>query len=315
MLTISVGVSLYPGDGSTGSELLRNADSAMYHSKNLGRNTYSFYKNEMNKHVSRRLALEEQLHGAIDRNEFTVKYQPKVSLVSGELIGAEALVRWDNAVLGSVSPDEFIPVAERTGLIVALGEFVLQEAISFIAKWQRGFGAAFRMAVNLSPRQFRDPNLVAFVRQCLLEKNVSPDCLEMEITEGVLMSGHAYINEALAELKAMNITLAMDDFGTGYSSLNYLRKYPFDVLKIDRSFISEITNNAADRELVQASIALAQGLKLTVVAEGIETEEQLSMLRSLGCDFGQGYLFGKPMAPEELSSMFSRAYLRAINSE
>jgi len=294
--------------------LLRNADSAMYHSKNLGRNTYSFYKNEMNHGVSRRLALEEQLHGALERSEFRVFYQPKVDLADGRLVGAEALLRWDNPALGNVSPEEFVPIAERTGMIVALGEFVLSEAVDFISRWQRGFGAAFRMAVNLSPRQFRDPNLIPFIRKCLDQKSIPPECLEMEITEGVLMSGHAYIDEALAELKAMNITLAMDDFGTGYSSLSYLRKYPFDVLKIDRSFINEITYNAADLELVQASIALAQGLKLSVVAEGIETEEQLAVLRDIGCDYGQGYLFGKPMGAEELSSMFHRTYMKLVQS-
>ena len=314
MLTISVGISMFPGDGDTGSELLRNADSAMYHSKSLGRNTYSFYKDEMNQDVSRRLALEEQLHGALERHEFRVVYQPKVDLVSGQLVGAEALVRWHNTALGTVSPDEFIPIAERTGLIVALGEFVLTDAIELIARWQRGFDASFRMAVNLSPRQFRDPNLISFVEQCLQKAGVSPECLEMEITEGVLMGGHAYIDDALTRLKAMNITLAMDDFGTGYSSLSYLRKYPFDVLKIDRSFINEITYNAADLELVQASIALAQGLKLKVVAEGIETEEQLEVLRSLNCDYGQGYLIGKPMAAEELSSMFHRSYIKLVKS-
>ena len=314
MLTLSVGISMFPGDGDTGSELLRNADSAMYHSKNLGRNTYSFYKDEMNLGVSRRLALEEQLHGALERCEFKVHYQPKVDLADGRLVGAEALLRWDNPALGSISPDEFIPIAERTGMIVALGEFVLSEAVDFIARWQRGFGASFRMAVNLSPRQFRDPNLITFIRQCLQQKGIPPECLEMEITEGVLMSGHAYIDEALASLKAMNISLAMDDFGTGYSSLSYLRKYPFDVLKIDRSFINEITYNAADLELVQASIALAQGLRLSVVAEGIETEEQLAVLRGLGCDYGQGYLFGKPMSAEDLSSMFHRTYLKLVKS-
>jgi len=268
----------------------------------------------MNQNVSRRLALEEQLHGALNRHEFEVFYQPKVSLDDGLLIGAEALIRWNNVALGAVSPDEFIPIAERTGMIVSLGEFVLCEAIDFMSSWKRGFDASFRMAINLSPHQFRDPNLVPFVRQALQKKSLSPDCLEMEITDGVLMSGHAYIDEALAELKAMNISLAMDDFGTGYSSLSYLRKYPFDVLKIDRSFINDITTNAADRELVQASLALAQGLKLSVVAEGIETEEQLTLLRDLGCNYGQGYLFGKPMAAKELTDMYRRSCLKLIKS-
>jgi diguanylate cyclase (GGDEF)-like protein len=315
LLTISVGIAMYPGDGNTGSELLRNADSAMYHSKGIGRNTYSFFKDEMNHNVSRRLVLEEQLHGAFERDEFEVLFQPKVSLEDGSLIGAEALVRWHNTALGSVSPTEFIPIAERTGFIVTLGKFVLCQAIGMIGDCQRLFGSSFRMAVNLSPRQFRDPGLVPFIRECLQEKGVSADCLEMEITEGVLMSGHAYIDEAIAALKAMNITLAMDDFGTGYSSLSYLRKYPFDVLKIDRSFIHDITENTADRELVQAGIAMAQGLKLAVVAEGIETEPQLALLRELGCDYGQGFLFGKPVSADKLYSVFGGACLRLVSSD
>jgi EAL domain-containing protein (putative c-di-GMP-specific phosphodiesterase class I) len=238
-----------------------------------------------------------------------------VSLENGSLIGAEALVRWHNAVLGTVSPAEFIPIAERTGFIVTLGKFVLSEAIGLVGHCQRLFGSSFRMAVNLSPRQFRDPGLVPFIRECLQDRRVPSDCLEMEITEGVLMSGHAYIDEAIAALKAMNITLAMDDFGTGYSSLSYLRKYPFDVLKIDRSFIHDITEKPADRELVQAAVAMAQGLKLVVVAEGIETEQQLAMLRELGCNYGQGFLFGRPVSADKLCSVFGGTCLRLVRSD
>ena len=314
MLTISVGVALYPGDGDSESELLRNADSAMYHSKSLGRNTYSYFTNEMNQNVSRRLSLEEQLHGALERNEFEVFYQPKVRLSDGELIGAEALIRWTNSALGSVPPDEFISIAERSGQIIDIGKFVLVQAVKFIKNWQVSFGAEFRLAVNLSPRQFRDPDLVAFLLDILDKEGVSPECLEMEVTEGVLMSGHSYVIDAIEQLKNNNITIAMDDFGTGYSSLSYLRKFPFDVLKIDRSFVSDISESYSDRKLVQASIAMAQSLNLKVVAEGVETEEQLEFLRDLECDYGQGFLFGKPMPAEDMASMFKNSRVRLIYS-
>lgn len=304
MLTTSLGIAVFPEDGDNASELLRNADSAMYHSKDLGRNTYSYFTEAMNREVSRRLSLEEQIHGALDRNEFTVLYQPQVEISSGRIIGAEALLRWHNPALGNVSPVEFIPIAEQTGLIVSLGQFVLIEALGTVAKWQQDHDPKVRMAVNLSPRQFRDPELVSFVKKAIKQAGVTGDSLELEITEGVLMSGHAYIDDALTALSDLGVCIAMDDFGIGYSSLSYLRNYPFDVLKIDRSFIIDITEDRADRELVNAAVAMAHSLKLKVVAEGVETEVQLAYLKQLGCDYGQGYLFGKPAPAEKITEMF-----------
>lgn len=303
ILTASIGISLYPDDGDTSSELLRNADSAMYHSKEQGRNTYSYFTDEMNRGVSRRLQLEEQMHGALSRHEFRVCYQPKVKLGNGRIVGAEALLRWHNPALGEVSPLELIPIAEHNGLIVPIGRFVLKEAVDQAAQWRRAFGDAFTMAVNLSPRQFRDPNLLDFIERTVSEAGVAAASLELEMTEGVLMSGYAQIDDKLAALNQLGVRIAMDDFGTGYSSLSYLRSYPFDVLKIDREFVSDVTHDAADQALVSAAIAMAHGLGLEVVAEGIETPEHVAFLRRQGCDFGQGYFFGKPMTAAEMTAL------------
>jgi diguanylate cyclase (GGDEF)-like protein/PAS domain S-box-containing protein len=305
VLTASIGISLYPDDGENLSELLRNADSAMYHSKEQGRNTYSYFTDEMNQGVSQRLRIEEQMHGALHRGEFSLRYQPKVELASGRIIGAEALLRWRNPVLGEISPLEFIPIAEQTGQIVSIGKFVLTQALEMAAFWQQTTGRPFSVAVNLSPRQFRDPNLVAFVENAIRVTEVAAAALELEITEGVLMNGHAYIDDALTALSKLGVSIAMDDFGTGYSSLSYLRNYPFDVLKIDREFVNDIADDTADRELVNAAIAMAHGLGLKVVAEGVETQAQLNYLRSRDCDYGQGYLFSKAVTSSELTAMIA----------
>lgn len=306
ILTASVGISVYPKDGDNVSTLLRNADSAMYHAKDLGRNTYSYFTDSMNKEVSRRLMLEEQMHGALDRSEFRLLYQPLIDIDSETIIGVEALLRWSNPKLGDVFPDEFIPIAEQTGFIIPIGKFVLTEALNMIYQWQQNFESKFRIAVNLSPRQFRDPNLVKFIEQALEKSNVSAASLELEITEGVLMSGHTFIDEALAALCNLGVGLAMDDFGTGYSSMSYLRKYPFNTLKIDRSFVNDITVDSADRELVNATIAMAHGLGLKVVAEGVETKEQLIHLVKQDCEYAQGYFFSKPVLPEKIIEMLEK---------
>ena len=301
----SIGVAIYPDDGDNASELLRKADSAMYHAKELAWNTYSFFTETMNRDVSRRLALEEQMHGALGRREFEVHYQPKIDIGSGRIIGSEALLRWNNPALGNVSPVEFIPIAEQTGLIVTIGRFVLAEAIANTALWQQDYDADFCIAVNLSPRQFRDAQMTSFIAETMQQHELALGSLELEITEGVLLAGHSFIDETLAELKDIGVTIAMDDFGTGYSSLSYLRKYPFDVLKIDRVFISDITVDQADRELINATIAMAHGLNLKVVAEGVETDGQLKYLKEQGCDYAQGYLFSKPISAGELTELFN----------
>jgi diguanylate cyclase (GGDEF)-like protein/PAS domain S-box-containing protein len=301
ILTSSIGISVYPEDGDDATVLLRNADSAMYHAKESGRNTYSYFTDAMNQEVSRRLNLEEQIHGAIERREFTVFYQPQIEIASGRIIGAEALLRWNNPAIGNVSPVEFIPVAEQTGMIIPLGKLVLQEALDAAREWQSEFDDRFRIAINLSPRQFRDPDLVQYIEGSLGDFGIGGESLELEITEGVLLSGHTYVQQSLAAFNRLNISLAMDDFGTGYSSINYLRSYPFDVIKIDRSFVNDITSDPKDRELINAMIAMAHGLNLKVVAEGVETTEQLQHLKELGCDYAQGYLFSKPVPREAFS--------------
>jgi diguanylate cyclase (GGDEF)-like protein/PAS domain S-box-containing protein len=303
VLTASVGIAVYPDDGDNPSELLRNADSAMYHAKDQGRNTYSYFTDAMNQEVSRRLHLEEQMHGALDRGEFRLCYQPQVDVASGRIVSVETLLRWHNPTLGEVLPTEFIPIAEQTGHIVPIGQFVMTTALVMCGEWQKRYGQRLSLAVNLSPRQFRDPDLVSAIAQAINVSGVDAGSLELEITEGVLMSGHAYIAEALTALNEMGVGIAMDDFGTGYSSLSYLRNYPFDTLKIDRDFINNITEDRADRELVNAAIAMAHSLGIKVVAEGVETAAQLALLTSLGCELVQGYLFSEPLAAEALAEL------------
>ncbi|WP_051221374.1 PAS domain S-box protein [Neptunomonas japonica] len=301
--TVSIGVSVYPTDGLTPAELLRQADAAMYHSKEQGRNTYNFYTQQMNEDVARRLLIEEQLRAALGKNEFQVYFQPVVDLKKRKVIGAEALLRWNNEVLGQVAPDEFIPIAEQTGLIVAIGRYVLEQAVTVASGWRNEFSPNFRVAVNISPRQFRDATLVTFIHDLLARFNLPASGIELEITEGVLMTGHAMIDVALSDLNSMGIGISMDDFGTGYSSLSYLRSYPFDTLKVDKSFINDITLDQADLQLVSAAIAMGQGLGLKVIAEGVETEEQYQLLLEQQCDYAQGYLFSRPVPADEFEKI------------
>lgn len=307
LLTASLGIAIYPDDGDIPSELLRKADTAMYYAKAQGRNTYQYFTASMNKDVSRRLLLEQHLHGALGHGELFLHYQPLVEVPSRTIIGFETLLRWRNPTLGDISPVEFIPIAEKTGLIMPIGRFVLAEALGVVAHWQKRYGQAFKVAVNLSPRQFRDPELLQQVETAIEQAGISPDSLELEITEGVLMSGHSSIDQTLAVLSQLGVGIAMDDFGTGYSSLNYLRRYPFNTLKIDRSFVHDITIDPRDRELVNAAIAMAHGLGLNVIAEGVERDEQLDYLAQQGCDFAQGYLFSQPVSAEEIDEMLKQS--------
>ncbi|MEH6354810.1 MAG: EAL domain-containing protein [Marinobacter sp.] len=300
ILTLSIGIAIYPKNGDFASDLLRNADTAMYQAKASGRNGYSFFTKEMNDIMLRRFEIEEQLSSALERNEFEVYFQPKIDIKDGNVVGAEALIRWHNPGLGNVTPDEFIPISEHTGLIVPIGKYVIEKALGFLNEWQNAHQREYTMAVNLSPRQFRDRGLMDFIQKSLDDENTKPGNLEFEITEGVLMIGKSYIDAALHELHKLGVKLSMDDFGTGYSSLSYLRKYSFDVLKIDRSFVSGITLKKSDCDLVKATIAMAHSLGLLVVAEGVEMREQLTLLEELGCDLAQGYYFSKPVPAKEL---------------
>lgn len=305
LLTLSVGIALYPDDAETPSELLRKADSAMYHSKEQGRNTYSFYTESMNRRVTERIMIEQQMHIGFEFEEFYLEYQPQYRIHDKSLCAVEALLRWKNRKLGQISPVEFIPVAEQSGMILKLGEYVLDTALLQLAQWNI-LKPDLRMAINLSPRQFRDPGLVDQIIQRIRSHKIYPQQLELEITEGVLISGHGHIQEALDRLHQHEILLSMDDFGTGYSSLSYLRKYPFDIVKIDRSFIQDIDHDPADRELVGASIAMAHGLGLRVVAEGVENSTHLNYLEELSCDVGQGYYFSKPVNASAIEQILQR---------
>ncbi|HRY15370.1 MAG TPA: EAL domain-containing protein, partial [Candidatus Competibacteraceae bacterium] len=307
-LSASIGISAYPADGMSSAELLRNADSAMYYSKEQGRNTYHYFTDDMNKGASRRLLLEEHFIGALERGELSVLYQPLVDIQRGAVVGAEALLRWRSSVLGAISPDEFIPILEQNGQIVPVGRYVITEAIEMAASWQK-YGN-FKIAINLSPRQFRDLNLVRFIDDTLRKVGLPGHLLELEITEGVLMSGNYPIDTILAALNELGVKLAMDDFGTGYSSLSYLRKYPFATLKIDRSFINDIAVDAADRELVSAAVTMARNLGLHVVAEGVENEAQREILLELQCGMAQGYYYSKPIPGDALTAMVRDSEIR-----
>lgn len=312
MLTASVGAAVYPNDAENSAELLRNADSAMYDAKGRGRNTYSYFTSYMNQCAQRRMDIEEQLNGALSRDEFTVFFQPKVDILSQRVMGAEALLRWYNPILGHVPPDEFITIAEQTGHIIDIGKFVLQQSLKQTARWYKQLAGDFQIAVNLSPRQFMDPTLLPYIKECLTELNIPSSKLELEITEGVLLSGHNHADKILTGLNNQGITMAMDDFGTGYSSLNYLRSYPFDVLKIDRSFINEITETDKTKSLIDAIISMSHALGIKVVAEGIETKEQLAQLKHFNCDYGQGYLFSKPISADDMSTLINKSTMQAL---
>ena len=268
----------------------------MYQSKKEGRNTFNFYTRSMNEHISRRLILEQQLRKALERGELEVHYQLIVDSNSGYASGAEALVRWFSPELGSVSPDEFIPIAEQNGLIIPIGMFVLRESILAATQWQslNECYANFKISVNLSPRQFRTKHLISDIDAVLSEFGVGGGILALEITEGVLMSQHLDVSRVLTQLMERKIELSMDDFGTGYSSLSYLRTFPFSRIKIDRSFIQDLLIDNADYELVVATIQMAKALGLKVIAEGVETSAHFSELRKMGCHYAQGYFFNKP---------------------
>ncbi len=301
-VSASVGITIFPEDGNTAKILMRNADTAMYDSKRSGRNTFSFFTPAMNRAVLNKIKVEKNLINALKNNEFQVFYQPVIHLNSGQIVSAEALLRWYNQELGYISPDRFIPIAEETGFIVDLGQWLLSFVCREAANWQKHH--CLSVAINLSPRQFRDKNLINYISDALRESKLSPYSLHLEITENLLLDDIPLVSECLIKISQMNIGLSLDDFGTGYSSLSYLRKFPFQILKIDKSFITDLTTNIQTELLVKAIIAMAKSLNLKVIAEGIETKEQLELLKTYGCDYGQGYLFSKP-----LSSLDFRLFL------
>lgn len=304
-VTTSIGLTVFPTDAKDDLGLLKNADTAMYRAKEAGRNKYQYYSIEMNESSHMRLKLESELRKALTRNEFSLMYQPKIDMLTGSIVGAEALLRWENKEFGFVPPNEFIPIAEDTGLIIPIGEWVLRNACQQIRTWLHQGLPEVRIAVNLSPRQFRQGNLAATIGDILDQENLTPHALPLEITESLLMADVEESKRALNDLKAMGLEIYLDDFGTGYSSLSYLKKFPIDGLKIDRSFVMDIPHDQEDMVLAEAIVAMSHALRLNVVAEGIETPEQMAFLKELGCEEAQGYLFSKPLNADEFRQLLA----------
>src|SRR5436190_8964688 len=301
--TASVGVSLFPLDGEDSQNLLKNAGVALYKAKRSGGSNYQFYTADMHDLASRRLAMETSLRRAIQNEEFLVYYQPRICVDTLEVTGVEALVRWQHPQLGLIAPSEFIPLAEDTGLIVPIGEWVLRTACLQNKRWQDQGFAPLQMAVNICARQFHDQDLAQTIIRILDETNLAPKYLELELTESSIMQNAEFAAETLSGLKSMGMKISIDDFGTGYSSLASLKRLPIDALKIDKSFVSDATTDPDDASLVMAIITLAHNLRLKVIAEGVETEEQLQFLNLLRCDEIQGYLFSKPVPAEDLVAL------------
>jgi len=302
-ITSSIGVSIYPQNGHDAATLIKHADIAMYRAKENGRNNFHLYSSEMNNKAKERLTLESELHHAFENNEFVLHYQPQIDLKTGYISGAEALLRWQHSKRGLISPLDFIPLLEENGMISTVGQWVLQTACAQTQQWELLYGRPFRIAVNLSGRQFYTPNLSEQIKDTLLSTGLPAKSIELEITESVLMQNNKRSIDHLNAIHELGIRLAIDDFGTGYSSLNYLKRFPVDTLKIDRSFIKDAVTDSDDRNIVTAIIAMAHSLHLDVVAEGIEYDEQLGILQTLNCNHLQGFLFSKPIPAAELEIM------------
>src|SRR6266699_3784584 len=305
-ITCSIGASFYPQDGSDGETILKNADAAMYGAKELGRNTFQFYAKEIDARINERLMLENSLRRAIEREEFLLQYQPQIHLDRGKITGAEALIRWQHPELGMVSPDKFIPLAEETGLIEPIGEWVLRTACAQNKAWQDARLPAITVSINLSARQFRHKGLAETIARALRETGLNAECLGLELTESLVMHNAAAGALMLGNLKQMGVKLSIDDFGTAYSSLSYLRRFPIDELKIDQSFVRDVLTDPDDAIIAKAIIALAHGLNLRVTAEGVETKEHIDFLQGRRCDQAQGFYFSKPLHSREFEELLQQ---------
>jgi diguanylate cyclase (GGDEF)-like protein len=303
-ISFSIGISLFPDDASDEQKLLKNASAALGRAKEQGGNNYQFYISGMNETAIKRLTLENNLRRAIEREEFEIHYQPKLNVVSNKIVGMEALIRWRSEELGLISPGDFIPLAEETGLIIPIGEWVLRTACAQLKSWINKAYKPGGLSVNISGRQFQQPDLLEVISRIIKDLEIEPGFLELELTESYLMKKPVDSIKILNSLKDLGIKLSIDDFGTGYSSLSYLKRLPIDILKIDKSFVQDLTTNSDDTELVLAITTLAHNLHLKVIAEGVETEEQLNFLKSIKCDEWQGYYFSKPVAPEIFEQLF-----------
>ena len=302
-VTASIGISIYPKDGEDEQNLIKNADIAMYFAKEEGKNNYQFYSKDIQSQSNERLSLETNLRLALERKEFSLHYQAKVDFKTGEITGVEALLRWDNPYLGSVTPTQFIPVAEETGLIVPIGRWVMKTTCAQNVAWQRQGLPPVCMSVNLSLRQIMDDKLLEDIKAALDDSGMAPNLLELEITESMLMHNPARLIAVLTNIKKMGVHLAIDNFGTGYASLAQIKHFPIDTLKVDRSFIRNLPQDSENRAITEAIIAMGKTLSLTVVAEGVETQAQEDFLRDHICDEMQGFYFSKPIAPDQFADL------------
>jgi diguanylate cyclase (GGDEF)-like protein len=305
-VTASIGISLYPEDGEDCNSLLKYADTAMYHAKNCGKNNAKLYSSSLTMEIMSHVKMEVGLRKALQNNELYLLYQPQIDVPSTQIVGVEALVRWRHPERGIISPTEFIPLAEETGLIVPIGEWVLRTACNQAKAWQSDGGRAIRMAVNLSAKQFKDENLMQIVLSALADTGLDARLLELELTEGTLMDDARATMVTLEQLRGIGVYLSIDDFGTGYSSMNYLKRFDVRALKIDKSFIAGLPQDTENAAITRAIIAMAHGLKMVVVAEGVETDEQLLMLEEYGCDMAQGYFLGHPSPHDTITAMLAR---------
>jgi diguanylate cyclase (GGDEF)-like protein len=309
-----IGIAAYPQDAGSVNELMRLADIAKHRARGDGAEPVHFHSEATHVQLDERLSIEEQLRRALERGEFSLAYQPKVEIATGRITGFEVLLRWRNPLLGQVSPARFIPIAEQTGLIVQIGNWVLRSACEQASAWGREHGFQPRVAVNLSIRQFYQKDLLRTIEEALAGAGLAPGALELEITESIAMSGIDAVERLLAGIRALGVELAIDDFGTGYSSLAYLQRFPVQCLKVDRAFVHELGRNADSAAIVRAIVALGHGLRMRIVAEGVETEAQLAMLRELGCDEFQGYLFARPVGAAEVPALLLRPGSRTPTS-
>ncbi|MES2606165.1 MAG: EAL domain-containing protein [Pseudomonadota bacterium] len=302
-VTASIGIAMCPRDGSDDLTIMKSADIAMYLAKEEGKNNFQFYSDKIHSGAIEKMALETQLRHALERHEFEIHYQAKVLIETGAIRGVEALLRWNNALLGSVSPAQFIPIAEELGSIIAIGRWVLMQSCVQNVAWQQQGLPPVCVSVNLSPRQFSDPDLVSYIAEVIAKTGIAPQLLELEITERMVMHNAERAVKILREIKALGVKIAIDDFGTGYSSLAQLKSFPVDTLKVDRSFIRELETNEEDRAITQAIITMSKTLGLNVVAEGVENAEQQSFLKTQGCDEIQGYFFSKPLSNDNFVTL------------
>jgi len=311
VITPSIGISVFPTDGDDVETLLKHADTAMYHAKESGRNNYKFFKRSMNARSMENFNLENDLRLSLERDELTLHYQPQVDIISGRIVGIESLLRWNHKNLGLIQPSDFIPLAEELGLMLKIGEWVLETACAQMRKWRDlGFND-LRIAVNVSSQQFRGSNLARVIKQAIAKSGINPTYLEVELTESIIMQNAESAIAALIDIKNMGVHISVDDFGTGYSSLGYLHRFPLDSLKIDRSFVKDIDTDQYDRAITKTIITMAHSLNLNVIAEGVETQEQLTILNSYGCQQIQGHFFSEPLPAADITALLEKNYASA----